>query len=101
MIPIVIQPSRELYEQVAPKNSFIHAQDFDFNVARLAEYLHSIATDFDKYMFHQRWRLESNAVHSMLKSEQRRLCELCTKLNTETDLVYYERVSEWFQHQCF
>ena len=32
MIPVVIQPSREFYEQVAPPDSFIHAQDFDFDV---------------------------------------------------------------------
>lgn len=100
MIPIVIQPSRSVYEQVAPENSFIHAEDFDFDATRLAAYLNSISTDFERYLFHHKWRLRQSVVHSAAMTEPRRLCQLCTRLNTDTSAIYYEKISQWFSNKC-
>lgn len=101
MIPVVLQPSKEVYEQVAPPESFIHAQDFGFDMKKLAAYLHSVSTDFKLYLKHHAWKFEYNVVFSSRQSERRRLCELCAKLNTETSEIYYTRMANWFESECF
>jgi hypothetical protein len=100
MIPIVIQPNKLFYEQVAPLNSIIHMQDFDYDAAKLASYLKKLDSSFDSYMKHHMWRFEYDVVYSVDQNEKRRLCELCTKLNTEKSIIYYENISEWFNGDC-
>lgn len=100
MIPIVIQPSKEFYELVAPRNSFIHMQDFDYDYKRLAEHLRRLDRDPQAYAEYHKWRLSHDVVHTGLQAERRRLCELCTKLNTETSRIYYNQVAEWMNHDC-
>ena len=52
IIPVVFQPNREFYEVFAPPDSFIHAQDFDFDAKKLAEYLHKVFIFFN-LIFHK------------------------------------------------
>jgi hypothetical protein len=101
MIPIVIQPAKKYYDLILPKDSFIHAQDFGFNSAELAKYLNLVSNDFDIYMRHHLWRLDYDVVYSGKQCEKRRLCEMCTRLNEEKDLIYYDSVSKWFNKGCF
>jgi len=98
MIPVVLHPNKEFYDIEAPPNSFIHAQDFNYDANRLAAHLHDISNDFNKYLKYQIWKLDYDIVHSIEQTKRRRLCELCTKLNTEKANIYYENVSEWFQN---
>ena len=60
---------------------FIHAEDFNFDSAKLAEYLNLVSNDFTLYLKHHLWRLEEKPVYSANQCEKRRMCELCTKLN--------------------
>jgi hypothetical protein len=85
---------------LAPKDSFIHASDFDYNAEKLADYLDKVSSDFGAYVKHHMWRKEFEVVYSTKQSESRRLCQLCTKLNTETANIYYEKVSSWFNNFC-
>lgn len=101
MIPIVIQPAKKYYDLVLPKDSYIHAQDFDFSAAKLGDYLALVSNDFETYLKHHLWRLDYDVVYSGKQCEKRRLCELCTKLNKEKDLIYYDSVSKWFNRGCF
>lgn len=101
MIPIVIQPSRQYYELVLPKDSFIHAEDFGFDPIKLAEYLRLVSSDFKVYLKHHLWRLDYESVYSAIQCEQRRFCEMCTKLNEEKNSIYYKHVSNWFNNGCF
>lgn len=100
LIPVVVQPSKRFYELNLPPNSYIHAADFDYDPARLAEYLRQVSLDFDLYFKHLEWKLTHEAVYSGPVVERRRNCELCTKLNTEQSLIYYESVSKWFNYNC-
>jgi hypothetical protein len=100
MIPVVIQPNKEFYELQAPPNSFIHAQDFDYDPQRLAKYLHEVSTNFDLYLKHLEWKMHLNVVFTAKQVEARRMCEFCTKLNTEKAAIYYEKISDWFGFQC-
>jgi glycoprotein 3-alpha-L-fucosyltransferase len=100
LIPIVLQPSRQSYERVAPPNSFIHAQDFNFDAQLLAQYLVNVSSDFDLYFKHIEWKISYEAYFKSKDVEPHRFCQLCTKLNTETASIYYELMSNWFTKQC-
>jgi hypothetical protein len=100
MIPIVMQPSKEFYELNAPRNSFIHLQDFGYDHARLAEHLKRVDTDFNLYLSYHEWRMEREVAYSGRLTERRRFCEMCTKLNTETSTIYYNKVSDWYNQNC-
>jgi hypothetical protein len=101
LIPVVIQPPKLFYELIAPKNSFIHAQDFDYDPVELSKYLQRVSSNFSLYAEYFKWKLNYEAVYSPRQCETRRLCELCTRLNTQKTLTYYESVSSWFNSDCF
>lgn len=46
LIPVVLQPNKEFYELNLPPDSFIHAQDFDYDPVRLANYLDRVSKNF-------------------------------------------------------
>lgn len=100
IIPVVIQPSKTFYEINLPPNSFIHAQDFDFNVEKLANYLNFVANDFDTYYRYLKWKDEYDVVFTSFQTERRRLCELCTRLNNQDSAIYYKSVSSFFNDKC-
>lgn len=100
MIPVVLQPSREFYEKIAPPNSFIHAQDFGYDAKKLAAYLRNVGNDLSLYRKHLAWKKRENVVYSQIQCEKRRMCELCTRLNKETAEIYYKSVSQWFNGEC-
>jgi hypothetical protein len=100
LIPVVIQPSKQFYEALAPPDSFIHAQDFDFDAQRLAEYLKLVYSDFNLYLKYQMWRIKYDIAFIVQQTEKRRLCELCTKLNLESSSIYYTFISKWFNNDC-
>lgn len=101
MIPVVIQPAKIFYELSLPPNSFIHAEDFDFDPVRLANHLIKVSNNFDLYYKYLEWKLNNSVTYSDPMVEKRRNCELCTKINTEKSVIYYESVSKWFNHMCF
>lgn len=100
IIPIVIQPNKQSYEAVAPKNSFIHASDFDFDLDRLADYLNKVSSNFEWYFKYLNWKQDYEVFFEPKILEQNRICELCTKLNTFTSMEYYRRVSNFFNSGC-
>lgn len=100
LIPVVIQPAKHYYEEIAPKNSFIHAQDFDYDVTKLANYMRLVSSDFELYFKYHLWRLSYEAVHTAQYTEKRRFCEFCTRLNTEKSTIYYDKISDWFNKKC-
>ena len=100
IIPVVIQPRRRFYEQIAPPDSFIHAEDFDYDPVRLARYLKTVASDFALYSKHLMWKTQYDTVFSAKQTESRRLCEMCTQLNEQPSTIYYESISNWFNNEC-
>jgi hypothetical protein len=79
------------------KLSFIGSS---YDPRKLANYLDKVSNDIELYRKHLAWKKEHNVVYSQAQCERRRLCELCTKLNTETSGVYYGSVSKWFNQDC-
>jgi hypothetical protein len=100
LIPVVFQPAKKYYERVAPQNSYIHAEDFDFDPKKIAVHLDRVARSFDLYFGYFKWKFELDVVYKGNTLEQMRMCELCYKLNTEKDEVYYSDVSAFFNGEC-
>lgn len=44
-VPVVWGPNRTNVARMAPKNSFVHVKDFDYDPKRLAEYLKKVDKD--------------------------------------------------------
>ena len=100
LIPIVFQPSKESYKRIAPIDSFIHAQDFNYNPKRLAEYLNKVSNDKELYFKHLKWKSMYRNYYKANDVEPFRLCQLCKKLNKETKLIYYKSLSSWTRGSC-
>jgi hypothetical protein len=114
LIPVVLQPSRADYERVAPHGSFIHFEDFGFNVTRLAEHLKRVAAEFELYQKYFGWRREYSSLYKSADVDKFRACELCAKLNqvalrgneaAEARAVdrnggFYTNIYDWYQDKC-
>ncbi|XP_025425389.1 glycoprotein 3-alpha-L-fucosyltransferase A-like [Sipha flava] len=91
MLPIVMGPSRSDYELVAPKNSFIHVDDFE-SPKLLAEYLNKLDEDDELYNEYFRWKGTGTVI-----SETRYYCRLCAMLHDEKrSPKYYEDINKWW-----
>ena len=98
LIPIVFQPSKESYNRVAPVDSFIHAQDFDYDMEKLANYLLKISSNFRLYLKYVKWKFKYTALYKNIGKY--RICEFCAKINNEKSTIYYDKISKWF-NKCF
>lgn len=100
LIPIVLQPAKRHYTQVAPPDSFIHLEDFNYNVERLAEYLNTVSNNFNLYLTYFKWKHKFDVLYLSHEVEGYRLCEVCAKLNSETSSIYYKSISNWYNKKC-
>ena len=102
MIPVVFQPPKAAYKRLVPEDSFIHAQDFDYNTKRLGEYLDKVSKDKELYLKHLNWKFTHKVYYigdtSVL--DEFKICQLCKKLNQETKSIYYNSYSSWIHHKC-
>jgi glycoprotein 3-alpha-L-fucosyltransferase len=95
VIPVVLGPKRRDYERVAPPNSFIYAKDYSDPQA-LAKHLHDVATNPHKYEKYHKWRINYETRHLGQHVEPVHFCELCYKLNTNRDRIWYSNLREYF-----
>mmetsp|Transcript_141715 Transcript_141715/g.200729 ORF Transcript_141715/g.200729 Transcript_141715/m.200729 type:complete len:366 (-) Transcript_141715:90-1187(-) len=79
MVPIVWGGrSREDYEKLIPKGSFIHVDDFP-NVEDLANFLQQLDKDTERYEKYFEWRKRYHIMSGLALFEQK-YCELCTEV---------------------
>jgi glycoprotein 3-alpha-L-fucosyltransferase len=95
VIPIVIGPKRQDYERVAPPNSFIYAKDYNDSQA-LAKHLYDVSTNPNEYEKYHRWRINYETRYLGQDVEPVRFCELCYKLNTNRDRIWYTNLNQYF-----
>jgi len=96
MIPIVLGPKRQDYERVAPPNSFIYAKDYS-DPEELANHLNDVATNKNEYENYQIWRINYKTRYLGQDVEPLRFCELCYKLNTNRDRIWYTDINRYFR----
>jgi hypothetical protein len=98
-IPIVSGPLRENFIRVAPPRSFIHVDDY-ISDDELAKTLNLIATDKSLYIKYHYWRRYYDVYYEGKDVEPYRFCELCYRLNTNKQRIWYENINEWFLDKC-
>ncbi len=95
VIPIVLGPKRQDYERVAPPNSFIYAKDYN-DPQTLAKHLYDVSTNPNEYEKYHRWRITYETRFLGQDVEPVHFCELCYKLNTNRDRIWYTNLPEYF-----
>ena len=102
LIPIVYGPERNDYNHLVPKNSFIHVNDFDNDMNKLANYLQTIHENFTLYSRYHQWRKKYEVIIDGRAVERIRLCELCERLSEtrRDDVTYYKDINLFFRENC-
>jgi hypothetical protein len=102
LIPIVMQPSREsFYRNLIPEKSFIHLQDFNYNVKHLTDYLKELSNNFELYFNVLKWtNVYLKTINNQIFTEPHRMCKLCERLNTFKSNVYYKNIADFFNSKC-
>ncbi|XP_035705180.1 glycoprotein 3-alpha-L-fucosyltransferase A [Folsomia candida] len=80
MVPVVHGPSKNTYQNLAPRNSFIHIADFS-SLKDLADYLLHLNQNDEAYMKYFSWR--EDFVVDKTYYFHRAWCSLCIKLYEE------------------
>ncbi|CAK8674516.1 unnamed protein product [Clavelina lepadiformis] len=55
VVPVVWGPSKKTVESLAPPNSFIHAEDFEYDAKKLVDFLRSLEGDEKAYKEYFKW----------------------------------------------
>lgn len=79
---------REQYEKYAPKNSFIHVDDFD-SPAKLAQFLIILDKNDDLYNSYFQWKGTGKITNTTVKL----FCEMCTRLSNDSIMS----TPSWFE----
>ena len=98
-IPIVSGPERDNFIRVAPPNSFIHVDDYASDT-ELAETLNLISINRSLYEKYHRWKRYYDVYYKAKDLDSYRFCEICYRLNTNKQRVWYETINEWFLDNC-
>ncbi|CAF0761017.1 unnamed protein product [Rotaria sordida] len=98
-IPIVSGPERENFMRIAPPHSFIHIDDYTSD-KQLAQTLNFIATNRSLYEKYHHWRRYYDVYHEAKDLDPYRFCELCYRLNTNKQRIWYENINDWFLDKC-
>lgn len=91
-VPVVLGPSRNTYEALAPPGSFIHVEDFG-SVEALADHLQSVASDGEAYRKYFRWR-RTHAVKTY-SDWRERLCQICVRYPRLPLYKVYHDLDAW------
>lgn len=100
IIPVAFYPAKIFYEKIAPKNSYIHVEDFNYDYNKLSEHLTILSNNYTLYLNYFKWKFYLATVSDQIHSEKRLMCELCYRLNNETSSIYYESINKWYNNDC-
>lgn len=102
LIPIVHGPDEKDYKNHAPLNSFIHINQFDRNMTKLANYLQEIHLNYELYSKYHEWRKTYEVIIDGKALERIRMCELCQRLSKlrGDDITYYRDIEQFFNEKC-
>ena len=98
-IPIVSGPERENFARIAPPNSFIHVNDYSTE-QELADALNLIGQNRTLFGKYHQWRRYYDVYYEAKDVDPYRFCELCYRLNTNKQRIWYENINEWFLEKC-
>ncbi|XP_067928054.1 glycoprotein 3-alpha-L-fucosyltransferase A-like isoform X2 [Watersipora subatra] len=95
VIPIVMGAHPDDYKHAAPKNSYIHVDDFE-SPQKLAEYLRELDKDDDKYNEYFRWKGTGDNLNTYF------WCRVCAMAHAK-DVIpppkAYDKLDSWWRGQ--
>ena len=103
LIPIVLGPRREDYEQFAPNDSFIHLDDDGRDVERLMRRLEQIDRTAELFARFHQWRKDFHVITDPRALDQIRFCELCQRLQEHFQTprkTFVKNLEEFFHQGC-
>ena len=102
LIPIAYGPEKNDYNRLAPKNSFIHVDDFGKDMERLGNHLEDIHSNITLFSMYHEWRKSYEVVIQAPALERIRMCELCRRLTDirKGETVYYENIDKFYMEKC-
>ena len=102
LIPIVYGPERNDYNRLAPAESFIHINDFNGDMKKLANHLQKIASNHSLYSMYHQWRKAYDVIIDARALERIRMCELCERLarTRQDDVTYYLDIEQFYYENC-
>ncbi|NXC37823.1 FUT6 fucosyltransferase, partial [Penelope pileata] len=93
-VPVVLGPSRKNYEHFLPPDSFIHVDDFA-SAGDLAQYLHELSRDTERYQRYFQWRKWLKPVLRIGWAKE--MCKACHFLQmTEASYRVVPDLAGWF-----
>lgn len=98
-IPIVSGPERTDFARLAPPHSFVHVDDYSSD-DELARALNSIATNRTLFRQYHQWRRYYDVLYQSKEVDPYRFCELCYRLNSNQQRIWYENINQWFLEKC-
>ena len=90
-VPVVFGPTREEYEAVAQKDSFIHVNDFD-TIEELGEFLKTLAADRERYASYFNWRRKYTVE---ITHWVELAYKFCPKISSLPPYKVYENLDAW------
>ncbi|XP_062410512.1 alpha-(1,3)-fucosyltransferase 7-like isoform X2 [Sardina pilchardus] len=90
-VPVVLGPPREQYEAVAPKDSFIHVDDFS-SIEELGEFLKKLIVDKERYASYFNWKLKYKVLTNYWIKH---LCESCPRFSSLQTPKIYKDLDAW------
>ena len=102
LIPIVHGPDRLDYQRLAPVDSFIHIDDYQDDLARLARHLESVHNNRTLFSRYHQWRRSHEVIVDPKALERVRMCELCHRLTQvrDGDVRYYTDIERFYREGC-
>ncbi|XP_066523569.1 4-galactosyl-N-acetylglucosaminide 3-alpha-L-fucosyltransferase 9-like [Hoplias malabaricus] len=92
-VPVVLGPPRENYEELIPKDSFIHVDDFK-TPQKLAEHLKALDQNQEMYERFFSWRKDYVAKSSVFGQEH--ACYICDHLRKHKSFSIVKDVNKWY-----
>ncbi|CEF60404.1 Glycoprotein 3-alpha-L-fucosyltransferase A [Strongyloides ratti] len=89
VIPIVLGPSKKYYENIAPKNSFIHVNDFK-NAKQLSLYLKFLDDNPSEYLKYFEWINDGKFIDTQF------WCRLCIFAQNPKKKIYHD-INKWWK----
>ncbi|CAK8686064.1 unnamed protein product [Clavelina lepadiformis] len=115
VVPIVWGPSKATVQDLAPPNSFIHVEDFNYNVTKLTNFLKYLEGNDEAYKNYFKWWMmpgfypiyklreaedpEDRVGESIFQFEVNGFCHLCKMLHEKRHKTTHWAVSD--PHQAF
>lgn len=92
-VPVTLGAPKYIYKRFAPKDAFIHVDDFS-SPQELAKYLQSVDKNDDEYKKYFQWR--KNFEVKLVQYPTEHACRACQYIRTKKDYQMFVNLNKWY-----